>query len=335
MSQELEVKVLEALKTVVEPKLKWSIFSLNLVKHIAIQQDRLTLEIHLVTQDGHQIAAFRQQCLELIAPFNFKSVDLQLKRVHIATEGLTGVKHVILVGSGKGGVGKSMVAVNLASTLAQQGLKVGLMDADIYGPSVPTMLGIHLKPEVLGDEYLMPVKAHNIQVMSMGILIPPGKSVAWRGQLVSGTIVQFIQQTAWNEMDFLIVDLPPGTGDVQLTLAQKIRAKGTIIVTTPQEVVLGDVRRMIDLYQEKQTPLLALVENMSGMVCEKCGHENMPFVPSSVGIGVEAGCYLRLPLHKELSQAGDSGIPFVKYMPEHPITKSFQELAKHLVNTVQ
>lgn len=326
-----EVEIMKALSTLIEPKLKWNIVSLNLIKKFVFQEGTLHLEIHLVTHNTAEINQFRQQCLEVLQPFGFP-VELQIANVHIATRGISGVKEVILVGSGKGGVGKSTIAVNLAKAIANMGKKVGLMDADIYGPSIPMMLGINQQPEVLPDEYLLPVEAHNLQVMSIGLLVPPGKAIAWRGQLASGTIVQFIEKTFWNELDYLVIDLPPGTGDIQLTIAHKIRVKGIVIVATPQHVVLGDVHRALDLYREREIPVLSIVENMSGLICENCGHVNQPFGTLQAEFTSEVPHYMTLPLDTDISRTSDAGIPISVENSEHPISQSFQELATHIVS---
>lgn len=328
-------EVLNLLSTLIEPKLKWNIISLNLLKKLVIEKNELLLEIHLVTHNSEQIEEFRHQCLEVLRPLGFDQIHLDIKRVGIAVQGISGVRNIILVASGKGGVGKSTVAVNLAAALSRQGFKTGLMDADIYGPSIPTMLGIIHKPQVLPDEYLLPVEAHGIKAMSIGLLVPPEKSISWRGQMVSGTLIQFIQKTFWGKLDYLIIDLPPGTGDIQLTLAHKIRSQGVVIVSTPQEVALGDVRRAINSYHEHEIPIIAVVENMSGLICEQCGHANNPFVASSSGLQVDLASGFQLPLHMEISKSGDAGIPLVISQPEHEISRIFTKLALQISKLLQ
>ncbi|MBF0238982.1 MAG: Mrp/NBP35 family ATP-binding protein [SAR324 cluster bacterium] len=331
MSEGLEQKIIAALTTLIEPKLKWNIVSLNLVRKCYIQENELFLEIHLVSDDTDAIMQFREDCLKAMKPLGFQKVHLDVRHIYVTVEGISAVKQTILVGSGKGGVGKSTVAVNLAAALSHQGFKVGLIDADIYGPSLPAMLGITSKPEVLPEEYLLPVEAHNLKVMSIGMLVPPAKAMAWRGSMASGTLIQFIQKTLWGNLDYLIIDLPPGTGDIQLTIAHKIKTRGIVMVSTPQEVVLGDVRRAIDLYQEHKTPILAIMENMSGMICEHCGMENHPFIASKENLRTEVPCYLKIPLHKIVSQTSDEGIPLVLHDASHPISEIFFQLARHIV----
>lgn len=334
MSKATEIDVIKVLGNLVEPKLKWNIISLNLLKNIVIENNNLSLDIHLVTTDKEQIETFKNDCLELLNELGFDKVNLNLMSVHIGIKGISGVDNVILVASGKGGVGKSTVATNLAIALSKHGLRVGIMDADVYGPSIPTMLGIKERPEVLGEEYLLPVKAFELQVMSIGMLVPENKAVSWRAQLVTGTIIQFIQNTFWNKLDYLVIDLPPGTGDIYLTIAQKIRIQGVVMVSTPQEVVLGDVRRSLDLCIQKNIPVLALVENMSGMYCEKCGHENHPFTASKIGYNINLEHYFQIPLDGNLSKSGDSGIPLVIQYPEHQITKKFNNLSEAVINQI-
>lgn len=325
-TSELE-NIVKALSGLVEPKLKWSIVSLNLVQRVEMQEGTLVVEIHLVTDNQDEVAQFRRDCEALLTNLGYTSIRLNLRRVHIAIEGLKGVQNVILVASGKGGVGKSTVAVNLACALSSMGHSTGLMDADVYGPSVPIMLGVNSRPEVLGEEYLKPVEAHGLKVMSMGLLHPEGKSVPWRGNLVSGTIVQFLQKTLWENLNYLVIDLPPGTGDVQLTIAQKVKAKGAVIVSMPQEVVLGDVRRAVDLFENHKIPVLAHVENMSWLVCESCGHVNHPFVAASQQLPESIAYRMQLPLYPELSRASDRGVPLIVEQPEHEVSSKFKELA--------
>ncbi|MGK5091628.1 Mrp/NBP35 family ATP-binding protein [Deltaproteobacteria bacterium TL4] len=328
-------QTVEILSTLVEPKLKWNIIALNLVKQLLIHENQLRLEIHLVSNDPKLTVRFRQECLKALEPLNFEAIHLDLRFVNIAVEGISGVKNIVLVGSGKGGVGKSTIASNLALALKAQGKKVGLMDADIYGPSIPVMMGIKQHPEVLPDEYLLPIEAHGVKVMSIGLLVPEGKALPWRGQMASGTLIQFIKKTFWGDLDYLVIDLPPGTGDIQLTLAHKVQAQGIVIVSTPQEVALGDIRRAVDLYLEHKTPILAIVENMSGLICEKCGHENHPFVKSPRGLQLDAAFYLQLPLHAEVSRCGDSGRPMVISHPTHEICEKFKLLAREITQTCE
>lgn len=332
--------IIQIFDRLLEPQLKWNINALNLLKVVEVHDEKAYIVVHLITQDKDQIESFKKEAMAALALVFSGKIDLRVSRAQVGAEGVDGVQKIIMVASGKGGVGKSTVAVNLAAALSQLGFAVGLMDADIYGPSIAIMLGTTERPEVLPEERLMPVKRHGICFISAGSLTPPGKALDWRGQLVSGTLVQFVKQTCWGALDFLIVDMPPGTGDAQLTLASKLRTNGVILVTTPQEVVWGDVRRAMDLFQKQEVPLLGLVENMAYQFCEACGHHNHPFVdthesdthgPLSHGVPILA----RLPLAKNISIHGDDGVPIVFGEPESEATIQFMMMAKTVASLTQ
>jgi ATP-binding protein involved in chromosome partitioning len=328
-----------AVGALIEPQLKWTVADLNLLKSVALDEKSVRISLDLLTSDQGELKQFRQQVCDVLAPLcaGFQ-LDLSIGRVNIASEGVRGVRHVVLVGSGKGGVGKSSVAVNLAAALKLQGHRVGIMDADIYGPSLPTMLGVTTRPQVLPDEYLLPVEAHGLATLSLGYLIGARDAVDWRGNLASGTLLQFIQKTFWGELDFLIIDLPPGTGDIQLTLAHKVKSDGVLLVTTPQEVALGDVRRALSLFRSREIPVLGVVENMSFQVCDECGHKSIPFPASDHPLDDEDGTPIevlaRIPLARELCVAADSGRPLVFEPGEGAVKQSFLDLAKKLSSAV-
>jgi ATP-binding protein involved in chromosome partitioning len=297
----------------IEPTLKWSINALNLLKKIERKDDRILIHVNLISDDTDEKEKFIQQAKKALGDIGFDKVTIFLGKINVATEGVSGVKHIVLVGSGKGGVGKSSIAVNLAVAISKLGFKTGLMDADIYGPSFPTMLGINEKPEVLTAEYLLPIERHGIKTMSVGYLVDKGKALTWRGNLTSGTVLQFIQKTFWGTLDYLVIDLPPGTGDIPLTLAHKIKCDGVVLVTTPQNLALDDVRRAVDMFQQCEIPILGIVENMSYAVCSSCGHQNHYF-PKAKPSGtddplntIETLC--SIPLSTAICSAADAGIP--------------------------
>lgn len=316
---------------IIEPKLKWNINTLGLLKRVEEDGEKLIVEVALVTSDEKEIEEFKATTLKHLHEIHKEEIELILVKASVATSGIKGIKNIILVASGKGGVGKSTVSVNLASSLQKQGFSVGLLDADIYGPSIPIMLGCTDKhPTVSQEEYLNPIEVHGMKFISIGSLVEKDKAISWRGQLVSGTILQFIEKTAWEDLDFLVIDMPPGTGDVHLTIASKLKPTGVVIVTTPQEVVLGDVRRNLDLFKNENFPIIGLVENMSYMVCEKCDHENHPFHKSE-DIIEDIEILANLPLQKEVSISADEGIPMVLANPESNITKIYTDLASKVV----
>lgn len=314
---------------IIEPKLKWNINTLGLLKNVIIDEKKIIVEVDLVTEDEAQISNFRVQVENTFKQFYNGELELIIGRAGISSKGIEGVKKIIFVASGKGGVGKSTVAVNLSAALNKLGYKVGLMDADIYGPSVPIMLGNFSHPKVLQEENLQPIEAHGLKFISIGSLVDKNKAVAWRGNLVSGTIIQFIQKTNWGELDFLVLDMPPGTGDIHLTIASQIRPNGIVMVTTPQEVVWGDVKRSLDLIKDEKFPIIGFVENMSYTVCTNCGQINEPFhsikdeeLPEGMPI------LAKIPLVRELSESADAGIPIVEYAPSSEVAKVYLDLAQ-------
>jgi len=253
---------------------------------------------------------------------------------------IPGVKHVIAVASGKGGVGKSTVAVNLAAALAQLGENVGLLDADIYGPSVPTMLGTHEQPGVEdrdGKRVLIPVKKFGMSLMSLGFIQPEDEPVIWRGPIVMKAIRQFLRDVDWTGSEILVIDLPPGTGDAQLTLTQSSPLDGAIIVTTPQDVALIDARKGLRMFQEVDVPVLGLVENMSVFSCPECGHRTHVF---STGGGQRTAEELNvpflgaLPLDPQIAIAGDAGTPYVVEHPDSDVASIFRDVAQNVLDAV-
>jgi ATP-binding protein involved in chromosome partitioning len=242
------------------------------------------------------------------------------------------VKSIIAVGSGKGGVGKSTVSSNLAVALARAGKRVGLLDADIYGPSQPRMMGVNKRPASPDGKIIEPLHAHGVTMMSIGLMLDPAKAVIWRGPMLMGALQQMISQVRWGELDVLIVDLPPGTGDVQLTLCQKAEPTGAIIVSTPQDVALLDARKAMDMFDTLKTPILGMIENMSTYVCPSCGHEAQIF--GHGGVQAEAGKlgvpFLgALPIDLDTRLAGDAGTPIAA--GDGPMAAAYGALAQRLI----
>lgn len=248
---------------------------------------------------------------------------------------LPGVRHVIAVASGKGGVGKSTVAANLALALAATGMAVGLLDADIYGPSMGLMFdAMNEKPQSAGPERFFPVQRYGIKLISMAFFLTARAPVIWRGPMVMSAVRQFLQQTSWGELDYLIVDLPPGTGDAQLSLAQLVALDGVVIVTTPQDLALLDAMRAVRMFYQVHCQILGVIENMSGFVCPQCG-ESEPIFGSGGGerMALQEGVPLlgALPLDPAVGQGGDSGTPIVRAQPAHPLSQRFAQIAEQLV----
>ncbi|SLN26301.1 antiporter inner membrane protein [Pseudoruegeria aquimaris] len=245
---------------------------------------------------------------------------------------VAGVDRIIAIGSGKGGVGKSTVSSNLAVALARQGRKVGLLDADIYGPSQPRMMGINQRPASPDGKTIIPLKAHGVTLMSIGFMVDPDQAVVWRGPMLMGALQQMLTQVAWGELDVLLVDLPPGTGDVQLTLCQKTRLTGAIVVSTPQDVALLDARKALDMFAKLKTPVLGLVENMSTYVCPNCGHEAHLFGHGGVRAEAErlgVPFLGEMPLDLDVRLAGDGGRPVA--LGDGAPAEAYARLAHRLV----
>ncbi len=248
---------------------------------------------------------------------------------------LPGVHNLIAVASGKGGVGKSTVAVNIALALAEEGARVGILDADIYGPSQPRMLGlIGKRPETRDGKTLEPLRAHGLEAMSIGFLVDEQQPMAWRGPMVTSALNQLLTQTHWGDLDYLIVDMPPGTGDIQLTLAQRVPVSGAVIVTTPQDIALADARKGLEMFQKVHVPVLGVVENMSIHVCTNCGHEEHIFGEhGGRGLSGQYGVPLlgSLPLDKRIREETDNGKPTVAADPTGPLARAFREVALRAV----
>jgi len=253
---------------------------------------------------------------------------------------LTDVEHVIAVSSGKGGVGKSMVAANIAAALAQAGQRVGLLDADIYGPNIPPMFGVRRRPNVTGDkgrELIEPLEAHGVRLMSLGFLLDPEQPAIMRGPLISGVLKQFLEQVDWGPLDVMVVDMPPGTGDAQLSLVQTVDVDGAVMVTTPQDISTGDVRRGVKMFERVNTRVFGIVENMSGLLCPHCG-ESIDVFGSGGGERLAAELELpflgRVPLDPEVRTAGDAGSPTVVSAPDSPAGTALREIADKVLETL-
>jgi len=246
---------------------------------------------------------------------------------------VSGIDRIIAVGSGKGGVGKSTVASNLAVALARQGRRVGLLDADIYGPSQPRMMGVSKRPESPDGKTIIPLRAHGVTMMSIGLMLKDDEAVIWRGPMIMGALQQLIGQVEWGDLDILIVDLPPGTGDIQLTLCQRTHLTGAIVVSTPQDVALLDARKALDMFQKLKTPVLGLIENMSCYICPNCGHEAHIFGHGGVAAdAVRLGLPFlgELPLHLDVRIGGDAGMPVA--LGDGPLAAAYMVLAARLIS---
>ena len=338
-----QADIQNALKAVKYPGFSRDIVSFGLVKEISAAHDAVSVLLQLTSQNpeaARQIKEESERVLKTIPGVNHVHVDVRQPATGQAAAAnpfanqnrVPGVKRVIAIASGKGGVGKSTVAANLACALKHLGAQVGLLDCDIYGPSIPLMMGVHDRPTISAQEQLVPPLGHGVKVMSIGLLLTDEQPVIWRGPMITKTIQQFLMAVEWGELDFLLVDLPPGTGDAQLSLCQTVPLDGGVIVTTPQEASLGVVRKGIAMFNKVNVPILGIVENMSyftapnGERVEIFGHgggkteagrQNVPFLGE-------------VPIFTQIREGGDQGVPVVVSVPNSPAAQGFMGIATSL-----
>jgi ATP-binding protein involved in chromosome partitioning len=330
--------VLGALKVVIDPDLRRDIVSLNFVKDLTIDKGRVAFTIELTTPACPVKDQMRDQAVAAVrALAGVTDVDVQMtanvRSVSAPETGRTplpGVKNVLAVGAGKGGVGKTTVAVNLALALAKFGSRVGILDGDIYGPNVPIMLGLQTQLTTDGQR-IVPAEKHGVQVVSMGFLTDQDAAVIWRGPMLHGAIQQFFRDVAWRDLDYLVVDMPPGTGDVALSLSQTVPVAGAILVTTPQQVSLADTRRAVRMYQKLNIQPIGVVENMSYYACRNCHHEADIFGyggGEELAKAMEVPFLGRLPLYQPIREGSDTGVPLIVSEPGSPAGRAFLTLAE-------
>lgn len=339
-----EQAVLEALKQIKDPDLHKDVVTLGFIQDLAINGGDVSFRFVMTTPACPVRDSFEAQAVEFVSAIEGVTnvavkMDAQVPQGRGVANNVAipGVKNIIAVSSGKGGVGKSTVAVNLAVSLAQDGAKVGLMDADVYGPNVPMMLGVgHKQPEV-GERGLIPLEAHGIKMISMAVLQPGDKPFIVRGPILHGIVRQFLTDVAWGELDYLVVDMPPGTGDVQLSLAQLVPVQGAVLVTTPQEVSLADVRRALRMFEQVAVPVLGVVENMSYFIAPDTGNRYEIFgkgggrkLSDQYGVPFLG----EVPLGMEVREAGDTGTPVVISQPDSPQSKAFRAVAEEVARYV-
>lgn len=332
--------VLEALRAVVDPDLGRDIVSLGFVKDLHVEEGRVAFTIELTTPACPVKDRLREQATAAVSALpGVAAVEVAMSAsVRSATAPehgrppLPGVKNVVAVGAGKGGVGKTTVAVNLALALAARGSRVGLLDGDIYGPNVPIMLG--LQAQLVADgQKIRPAEKYGLQIVSMGFLTSAETPVVWRGPMLHSAIQQFFREVAWRDLDYLIVDMPPGTGDVALSLSQTVPAAGAVVVTTPQQVSLADSRRAVRMYEKLRIPALGIVENMASFECPACHHESDIF---GQGGGERMAADLgvpflgRVPLYRSIRVGGDQGIPLVIAEPSSRAAQAFVAVAERV-----
>ncbi|MCA8910596.1 MAG: Mrp/NBP35 family ATP-binding protein [Planctomycetes bacterium] len=331
-----------ALKGVQDPDLKRDLVELGMVREIKVDGENVSLTVQLTTpacplkdQIGGDVKA------ALVKNLGAKEVTVNFSadttRMQTASDLIPGVRNVIFVASGKGGVGKSTVAANLALALAETGASVGLLDADIYGPSMPTMFGLHHQPNATDEQQIIPHRKFGLKLMSMGFLLEEGQPVIWRGPMLDSALRQFLGQVEWGELDYLVCDLPPGTGDVQMSLARMVPQGVAVLVTTPQDVALADVQRAIGMFGTVNVQVLGVVENMSGFICGHCGEKTDIF---GHGAGQRAAkryeieFFGEVPLTEKVVHAGDNGEPILKSDPGDPAAKALRQVSHKVAQQI-
>jgi ATP-binding protein involved in chromosome partitioning len=326
-----------ALRTIVDPNTGKDLLSTRSARNVKVAGNDVSLDIELGYPGKSQHEPIRRQVMQALKQAGAAGVTVSIASkvvAHAVQRGvklIPGIKNIIAIASGKGGVGKSTTAVNLALALAAEGASVGVLDADIYGPSQPMMLGIAGRPESKDGKHLEPMQAHGLQAISIGFLIDVDTPMVWRGPMVTQALEQLLKDTAWRELDYLVIDLPPGTGDIQLTLAQKVPVTGAVIVTTPQDIALIDARKGLKMFEKVGIPILGIVENMSFHICSKCGHESHIF-GSGGGqkMSKDYGAELlgQLPLDEAIQQQADSGKPTVVSDPDGKVAEIYRRIAR-------
>ncbi len=324
----------EKLAGIMDPHTGSDLIESNEIRDIRLEDDEIRIEVSL----GYPARSWEQQLIGMVQEvIPGAKVEVKSNTVsHEVQEGikpLKGVKNIIAVASGKGGVGKSTLSVNLALALSSEGARVGVLDADIYGPSQPRMLGVSGQPTSKDGKSLEPMKSYHVQAMSIGFLVDEESPMIWRGPMVTQALEQLLNDTNWDDLDYLIIDMPPGTGDTQLTLAQKVPVSGSVIVTTPQDIALLDARKAYKMFEKVDIPVLGVVENMSTHICSECGHEEHIFGSGGgEDMARQYGTDLlgSVPLARSIRENADGGCPSVVADPDSPITDVYKEIARNV-----
>lgn len=335
-------KILESLKNVKYPNFDKDIVSFNFVKSILLESNSPTILIEIPSSSQEVVNQIHTEVLETLKTLGCENIQIQIKTPQIQEQKpmkkniAPHIKHFVMVSSGKGGVGKTTTSVNLAIALAQSGKKVGLLDADIYGPNVPRMLGLNQNKPFIDENQkkLHPLKAYGIEMMSMGVLYEEGQSLIWRGPMIMRAIEQLLTDVLWSNLDILVIDMPPGTGDAQLTLAQSVPVSAGITVSTPQSVSLDDSARSLDMFKKLHIPIAGIIENMSGFICPDCGKEYDIFgkgTTQTLANEFDTQVLAQIPLEPKVREGGDSGKPVTFFDPQSKSAKEYLQSAHKLL----
>ena len=335
--------VLDALKNVTYPGFTKDIVTFGFVKDVSIEGDKVSLTVDITSSAPEVKAQITDEATIELKKLGFLAVDVNItapqapKQLSNSVSGKNiapQVKNFVMVSSGKGGVGKSTTSVNLAIAMAMQGKRVGILDADIYGPNIPRMMGLNnVKPEIQGNK-VHPLQAYGVEMMSMGSLMEDGQSLIWRGAMIMKAIEQFLRDILWSELDVLVIDMPPGTGDAQLTLAQSVPVTAGIVVTTPQQVSLDDSKRSLDMFEKLHIPIAGVVENMSGFICPSCDTESDIFgmgTSKEMAASYNAELMAQIPIEPAIRIGGDTGKPITFHNPDSETAKRYQTAASNLL----
>lgn len=340
MSTPLEDRVLEALKSVQDPELHQDLVSLGMVETVSSDGPRVSIKINLTTPACPMKGKIEADVRRAVEPLEgVEAVDLSFGSQVRGTEqeALPGVRNIIAVGSGKGGVGKSTVAANLAASLVLEGASVGLLDADIYGPSQARMFAVEGKRLMADDDKnIIPLRNHGVKLISIANLVEDGQALTWRGPILHGTLTQMLKQTVWGDLDYLVVDLPPGTGDVQLSLAQLVTVTGAVLVTTPQDVALMDVRRAYTMLRKTHVPVLGVIENMSYYQLPDGTRDPIFGEGGAAAFAEQEKLALlgQIPITRALRESGDGGLPLVMSQPDNPSSIEMRKAARAMAGRV-
>jgi len=342
-----EQNVLDALGNVTYPGFTKDIVTFGFVKNIVVENTTVGFVLDITSSSDEVKNELVENATKELKKAGFEAIDVNInapqapKQMSNSVSGKNMapfVKNFIMISSGKGGVGKSTTSVNLAIALAMQGKKVGLLDADIYGPNIPRMMGVHgQRPEVQGNK-LLPLKAYGVEIISMGSIMEEGQALIWRGAMIMKAIEQFLRDIIWSELDVLVIDMPPGTGDAQLSLAQSVPVTAGITVTTPQEVSLDDSRRSLDMFKQLNIPTAGIIENMSGFICPSCDEESDIFgMGTSLAVAEEFETELlaRIPIEPSIRIGGDTGMPITFHQPDSETAKRYHVAATALWSFVE